>query len=148
MNMKKYWFYKNEVCFLDCIMLTQDIKIEDKKNEIVKNWLEPKSVWNIQVFINFANFYWRYIQDFSKIAVPFILILKTTKSLDLALRILEVDDHELIRSGDKIDEIIRNLSKSKISKMQSPKFWRISIRATGKSTFLTLGAKKAFNQLK
>ena len=29
--------------------------------EVVKKWLKPKLVWDIQVFLGFANFYWQFI---------------------------------------------------------------------------------------
>ena len=32
-----------------------------KKIEVLKNWPEPKLVRDIQVFLNFANFYWQFI---------------------------------------------------------------------------------------
>lgn len=53
-NLKKFQFYKNKVCFLDYIILIQKVKIKDKKIEVVKNWLKLKS---IQIFNNFTNFY-------------------------------------------------------------------------------------------
>ena len=31
--------------------------MEVEQIEVVKKWLEPKSVQNIQVFLGFANFY-------------------------------------------------------------------------------------------
>ena len=31
--------------------------MEAKKIKVVKDWLKPKSVRNIQVFLSFANFY-------------------------------------------------------------------------------------------
>ena len=51
-----------------------------KKIELVKEWPEPKSVRDIQVFLGFANFYWQFIQGFSKIAAPLTSMLKTTGS--------------------------------------------------------------------
>ena len=56
--------------------------MKDEWINIVKNWPKPKSVKNIKVFLGFANFYWRFIQNFSKIAWPLVLMLKTT-SIDL-----------------------------------------------------------------
>ena len=53
-----------------------------KRIEIVKDWPEPKSVHNIQVFLGFANFYWQFIQGFSRIATPLTLMLKMTRSAD------------------------------------------------------------------
>lgn len=56
-NLKIYQFHKDEVRFLRYIVLNQGIWMEDQRIKTVRNWLEPKSVSNIQVFINFANFY-------------------------------------------------------------------------------------------
>lgn len=36
-NLKKWHFYKNEVCLLGYVILSQKIIIEDEKIEIVKN---------------------------------------------------------------------------------------------------------------
>ena len=44
--------------------------------EFVKDWLKPKSVLNIQVFLGFTNFYWWFIQSFNKIVVLFTSKLK------------------------------------------------------------------------
>ena len=60
-NLKKYWFHQDEVCFLGYIVLAQGIKIEYEQIEAVRNWPEPKSVQDIQVFIGFVNFYRRFI---------------------------------------------------------------------------------------
>ena len=54
--------------------------MEAKKIKVVKDWPEPKSVRDIQVFLGFANFYWQFIQGFSKIAAPLTLMLKTIRS--------------------------------------------------------------------
>ena len=81
-NPKKYWFYKNKLQFLEYVVLNQSIRMEDERIEAVKNWPEPKSIWDIQVFIGFANFYWRFIQDFNRIAAPLTSMLKTTGLLD------------------------------------------------------------------
>ena len=56
--------------------------MEAKRIKVVKNWPEPKSVRDIQVFLGFANFYQRFIQGFSRIVTPLTSILKTTGSPD------------------------------------------------------------------
>ena len=58
-------------------MLANRIQMEDEKIEAVKNWPIPKSVHNIQIFLNFANFYQLFIQSFSKIAKSFTSMLRT-----------------------------------------------------------------------
>ena len=52
--------------------------MEAKKIEVVKNWPKPKSIQDIKVFLGFANFYWQFIQVFSKIVAPLSSMLKTT----------------------------------------------------------------------
>ena len=54
------------------------INIEAEKIEVVKNLPKSKLGRNIQVFLGFDNFYRQFIQGFSRIAVPFTSILKTT----------------------------------------------------------------------
>ena len=43
-NLKKCRFYKDEIQFLRYVILSQDIRIEDKRIEVVKNWPELKSI--------------------------------------------------------------------------------------------------------
>lgn len=56
-NLKICWFKKNKVCFLGYVVLAPRMRMEDKWIKMVKNWPEPTSVRNIQMFIDFANFY-------------------------------------------------------------------------------------------
>ena len=51
--------------------------MEAKKIEIIKDWLKPKSVCNIQIFLGFANFYRQFIQNLNRIVTLLISILKT-----------------------------------------------------------------------
>ena len=75
-NLKKCRFHKDEVRFLGYIVSAQGVRMEDERIEAVKNWPEPTSVRNIQVFIGFANFYRRFIRGFSRIAAPLTSLLK------------------------------------------------------------------------
>src|SRR5258707_3156429 len=36
----------------------------------VTDWLQPAKVKDVQSFIGFVNFYWRFIHNFSEIACP------------------------------------------------------------------------------
>ncbi len=74
-NLKKCRFHEDEVQFLEFIVLAQEIRIEEERIEVVKTWPEPQSVRDIQVFLGFANFYRRFIRNFSKIAAPPISML-------------------------------------------------------------------------
>ncbi len=50
--------------------------MESKRIESIKNWPEPQSIREIQIFIGFANFYRRYIQIFIATAGLFTSMLK------------------------------------------------------------------------
>ena len=67
-NLKKCRFYQDKVCFLGYVVSSKRISMEAKKIKVVKDWHEFKSVCNILVFLGFANFYWQFIQGFSRIA--------------------------------------------------------------------------------
>ena len=56
--------------------------MEGERIKIVKDWPELKSVCDIQVFLNFANFYQQFIQGFSRIAALLTSMLKTTRLPD------------------------------------------------------------------
>ena len=60
-KLKKCRFYKDKVCFLGYIVSTQRVRMEEERIDVVKNWPEPKSICNIQVFLVFANFYCCFI---------------------------------------------------------------------------------------
>ena len=142
-NLKKYRFHKGEVRFLGYVVLAQGVRIEDKRMEAVKNWSEPKSVRDIQIFIRLANFYWRFIQDFSKIAPPPTSMLKNSRS---TITKLGVTCDEV--SGELGDEarVAKKPAESKKRKRAKSKFDYFSKKP--EPSFLTPDAKKAFNYLR
>lgn len=56
-------------------MSAQDIKIEDERIEDMKIWPKPNSIRDIQVLLDIANFYKRFIRNFNRIVAFNILIL-------------------------------------------------------------------------
>ena len=113
-NLKKYCFHQDEIHFLGYVVSSKGISMEAKKIEVIKKWLEPKSVRDIQVFLGFANFYQRFIQGFSKIAAPLTSILKTTVSLQVlvANEVLAADKVDGVEGGDKSIKKCGKLSKT------------------------------------
>ena len=142
-NPKKCWFHKNEMQFLDYVVSSQGIRIENEKIKALRSWPESKSVQDIQVFISFANFYRWFIQGFSRITATLISLLKTTRSSNLAPR--ELGANGVVGGDGKADD--RNISKSKKSKNAKSGI-HTRVGAAGQPTFLTPGAREAFNQLR
>ncbi|XP_073137202.1 uncharacterized protein [Henckelia pumila] len=52
------------------------IEVNPSKVEAVRNWATPKSATEIQSFLGLAGYYRRFIQDFSKIALPLISLTR------------------------------------------------------------------------
>ncbi len=60
-NLKKCQFHQDEVRLLDYIVFHEGIRIEEEQIKAVRDWPEPQSVRDIQIFLGFAKFYRRFI---------------------------------------------------------------------------------------
>jgi len=67
-NLQKSTFHMDSVEFLGYGITPQGIRMTDQKIKEVKNWPVPRKVKDIQEFLEFANFYRRFIKGFSKVA--------------------------------------------------------------------------------
>jgi len=54
--------------------------MDEEKIRMIKEWKEPRNLKGIQSFLGFANFYRRFIQDYSRITAP--LTRLTRKAVD------------------------------------------------------------------
>ncbi|KAJ9539506.1 LOW QUALITY PROTEIN: hypothetical protein OSB04_032239 [Centaurea solstitialis] len=63
-------FWLQEVQFLGHLVNREGIKVDPAKIEAVMKWEVPKTPTDIRSFLGLADYYRRFIQDFSKIAVP------------------------------------------------------------------------------
>ncbi len=121
--------------------------MEEERIEAVKTWLDPQSVRDIQVFLSFANFYKRFIQNFSRIAAPLTSMLQTTDNEPQSTQ-AENQDAPCAASGASgggVDGNFENLSTAvKLTKSKKPKL----PKANSGTDFLTSGAKEAFIHLR
>ncbi|KAJ9560732.1 hypothetical protein OSB04_005892 [Centaurea solstitialis] len=72
-------FWLEEVQFLGHIINREGIKVDPAKIEAVMNWEIPKAPIEIRSFLGLAGYYRRFIQDFSKIAVPLTRLTKKSE---------------------------------------------------------------------
>lgn len=75
-NVDKYEFYIIKIKYLKLIISTNSIKIDLAKVKAICTWSIPISVKEICFFIEFCNFYYRFIQGFFKIANPLNTLTK------------------------------------------------------------------------
>ena len=66
----KYDFNMGEIPILEVVVGKEQIQIEQEKIKAVKEWKTLTKVKDIESFLEFANFYWRFIQNFSHTAKP------------------------------------------------------------------------------
>ncbi|XP_074342295.1 uncharacterized protein LOC141679803 [Apium graveolens] len=73
--------YRMEVQFLGHIVNSEGIKVDLAKIEAVMNWERPKTPTKVRSFLGLAGYYRRFVQDFSKIAVPLIKLTRKNEKL-------------------------------------------------------------------
>ncbi len=135
----------------------------EKKIEAVKDWSEPQAVRDIQLFLGFANFYKRFIRNFSRIAALFISMLRTTnESTGDETQSTQAENQDIPspvggaggggfgRSFEKLSTAIKS-AKSKKSNLTKPKKSDLPkanfARVNSGTDFLTSEEKKAFIRL-
>ena len=69
-NNKKCVFHMDSIEYLGHIIGQGGFWMDPGKVKIIQDWLEPKKVKDVQSFLSFANFYRRYIHNYSDIVVP------------------------------------------------------------------------------
>jgi len=66
---EKCEFHSKSVEYLRYILSPSGLTMSDDKIKIIQDWPEPKKVKNIQSFLGFANFYRRFIFNYSDIVI-------------------------------------------------------------------------------
>lgn len=72
---EKCKFLMSEMEWLGLWIMENGMEMDKHKIEAITNWPAPKNVKDIQTFLGFANFYQRFIKDFSRIVGPITNLL-------------------------------------------------------------------------
>ena len=63
-------FWIREVHFLGHVVNKNGIHVDPAKIEAIKIWETPKTPTEVRQFLGLAGYYWRFIENFAKIAQP------------------------------------------------------------------------------
>ncbi len=75
-KLEKCEFHVSQVSFLGYVVSQEGIQMEPRKVSAITNWPQPKTLKQVQRFLGFANFYRRFIHNFSTIAAPISALTK------------------------------------------------------------------------
>jgi len=73
---EKCEFHSKSVEYLGYIFSPSGLTMFNNKVKIIQDWLEPKKVKDIQSFLGFANFYHRFIFNYSDIVIPLTHLIR------------------------------------------------------------------------
>ena len=94
---EKCEFNKEKVEYLGYILTPDGLFMDPAKVKVLQDWPEPRKVREVQSFLGFANFYRRFIFNFSDIVIP--LTRLTRKQTTFAFGDKERASFELLKSA-------------------------------------------------
>jgi hypothetical protein len=75
-NLKKFSFMKTKIIYLGFVISSNELKTDQEKVKEIKEWLSPRSMFEVRSFHGLEIFYRKFIRDFSGICVPMMDTLK------------------------------------------------------------------------
>ncbi len=67
-DIDKCKFKIQKILFLELLIFINDLRMNSRKVDVIQNWKVSWLLTHVQIFIDFCNFYRRFIKNFSKIA--------------------------------------------------------------------------------
>ena len=74
-KLSKCEFHSLTLHFLGFVLTTQGLAMDPAKFQRILDWPEPSSVKTLQGFLGFANFYRKFIKNYSKVIVNLTALL-------------------------------------------------------------------------
>ena len=69
-NGKKSKFFLQEIRYLGHIISKDGIRMDPKMLKIIKEWIQPRNIYELRSFIGMCSYYRRFIEKFSILARP------------------------------------------------------------------------------
>jgi hypothetical protein len=81
LDIEKSEFAFSEVKYLGFVISAgEGIKVDPGKVEAIKKWEAPITVKGVRSFIGFSNFYRGFIENFSEVAAPLMLLIRKNQA--------------------------------------------------------------------
>jgi len=74
----KCYFHWDKIKFLGYIISTNGLQMDKSKVQTIWDWPAPRRVKDVQSFLGFANFYRRFIKDYSELSAPLTFLTRKT----------------------------------------------------------------------
>ena len=84
-NLEKCHFYLTSVSYLGYILSGEGISMDPAKVQAIVDWPTPTDRKSLKSFLGFANFYRKFILNYSALCVPLNRLLKKGNSFDWSL---------------------------------------------------------------
>jgi hypothetical protein len=78
--------------YLGLIASGENVRADPSKITMAVDWPKPNNVKNVQEFLGFCNFYWRFIPSYSRIAKPLFDLLHKDKNWEWSEKTQEAFD--------------------------------------------------------
>ncbi|KAK3509790.1 hypothetical protein QTP70_011158, partial [Hemibagrus guttatus] len=75
-KLEKREFHRSTVTFLGYVVSRRGVEMDEVKVRAVTDWSAPTTVRELQRFLGFANFYRRFIRNYSSVAGPLTSLLR------------------------------------------------------------------------
>lgn len=62
--------------FLGHVISRGGVVVDPSKAEVMVNWERPKNAYEVQSFLGLADYYWRFIMGYSKLALPLMTLTR------------------------------------------------------------------------
>ncbi|KAL0396264.1 UNVERIFIED_CONTAM: Retrovirus-related Pol polyprotein from transposon [Sesamum calycinum] len=72
----KYEFWLHRVAFLGHVISAEGISMDPKKVEVIVDWPKPTNVFEVRSFLDLVGYYRKFVEGFSKIAIPLTRLTK------------------------------------------------------------------------
>ena len=86
LKLGKCEFHKHEIAFLGYLISDKGLAPDPAKVKAVEEWPEPRNVKDVQSFLGLANYYRKFVENFSKVAGPLTNLTKKDTILRLWIK--------------------------------------------------------------